>query len=207
MLVRQQLLSPAPAGPESGSRARGEINVTDMTLERKQTGWDIALGVLLLIAGIIILGNAVLATVASVVFIGWLALGAGLVGIVASLFRIGKDGFWSTALGGGLLTVLGVMILRYPDAAILTLTLVAGALFLATGVTRIIAAFEFRSPHWPLLISGLFSLALGLIVLFNVVEASLFLLGILVGVQVLIDGVTLLLVGRSPSRRPEGLAA
>ena len=73
MLVRQ-LLFPAPAGPESGSRARGEINVTDMTLERKQTGWDIALGVLLLIAGIIILGNAVLATVASVVFIGWLAL-------------------------------------------------------------------------------------------------------------------------------------
>ncbi len=170
--------------------------MADVVLERKQTGWDIVLGVLLLIAGILILGNAIIATVASVLFIGWLALASGIMGIVAALFRIGKEGFWSTALSGGLLTALGIMILVNPGAAILTLTLMAGALFLTIGITRIIAAFEFRALLWPVLLAGIISAILGVIVLFNLIPASLTLLGVLVGIEVLVDGLSLLTVGR-----------
>ena len=46
----------------------------------------------------------------------------GAVGLVGALFRIGKGGFWSSALTGGLLTVLGVVFLRNVGAAVVTLT-------------------------------------------------------------------------------------
>ena len=40
------------------------------------------------------------------------------------------------------------------------------------------------------------SVVLGLVVLFNLVEATFVLLGVILGVQALIDGIMLLLIGR-----------
>jgi uncharacterized membrane protein HdeD (DUF308 family) len=113
------------------------------------------------------------------------------------LFRIGRGGFWSAALVGGLLTVVGLMFLRNSAAAALTLTLVAEALFLVSGLTQLVAAFHDAAYRWPLLLGGVVSTVLGLIVLFNIFEASLTLLG----VETLIDGVTLLLIGRIRATR------
>jgi membrane protein HdeD len=170
--------------------------MTDRVVERSRTGWDIVFGVLLVIAGLIILGNVVVATVVSVLFISWLTLVSGVIALVAALFRIGKGGFWPTLLSGALLTVLGLVFLRNTGAAALTLTLIAGTLFLVGGITRLFAALHDEAYRWPLLISGIASTILGLIVLFNMFEATLTLLGVLLGIETLIDGITLLLVGR-----------
>ena len=170
--------------------------MSNLVLERRQTGWDLLLGALLAIAGFIVLGHTVLATVVSVLFIGWLTLVSGLIALLAALFRIGRGGFWSTALSGGLLTVLGLMFVRNPAVAALTLTLIAGSLFLVSGVTRLVAAFQNDAYRWALLFGGVVSTVLGLSVLFNVLEATLTLLGVLLGVQMLVDGITLLLIGR-----------
>jgi uncharacterized membrane protein HdeD (DUF308 family) len=134
--------------------------------------------------------------VISVLLIGWVALFSGVFALIGALFRIGKGGFWSTALGGGLLLVLGIVFLRNPGAAALTLTLVAGSLFLVGGITRIVASVQLPEYRWPLLIGGIVSAILGLIVLFNLFAATLTLLGVLVGVETLVDGITLLLIGR-----------
>jgi len=104
--------------------------MTSLVVEQRKTGWDVILGVLLVIAGFIVLGDTVLATVVSVLLLGWLTLVSGIFALAAALFRIGRPGFWSAALSGGLLTVLGLMILRNVGVAALTLTLIAGALFL-----------------------------------------------------------------------------
>lgn len=168
----------------------------DALIERRRTGWDIAIGVLLVIAGLIILGHTVLATAVSVLFPGWLTLTSGLLAVVGALLRIGREGFWSTALTGGLLTVLGLMFVRNPDVAALTLTLIAGALFLASGVTRLVAAFHDDAYRGALLLSGVVSTILGLLVLFDIFEATFTLPGVLLGVQALLDGITLILVGR-----------
>ncbi len=156
---------------------------------------EVALG-LLLVGGLIVLGHTILATAVSVLFIGWLALIAGIVAVVAALFRIRRGGFWSAALTGGLLTVLGLMFLRHPGAAAVTLTLLAGSSFLASGTVRLVAAAASKTYRWPLVLGGIVSAVLGLIVLFNLFTATFVLLGVLLGVQILIDGVTLLLEGR-----------
>lgn len=173
---------------------------TDQQQVRRRTGGDVILGILLVIVGLVILGYPVIATVLSVRFLGWTALIIGLVELFGALFRIRAGHFWSTALGGVLLAVLGLLILRNTAAAALTLTLAAGALFLASGIVRVAVSFAQPEHRWGLLIGGIASTILGLIVLFNIVAATSTLLGVLLGVQVLVEGVTILLLGRMDLR-------
>lgn len=172
-------------------------------LARTRTGWDIVLGALLVIAGLIILGNAVLATTVSVYFLGWLALISGIVLFVGSLFRIKAGGFGSIALGGAILAVLGLFILRNPEVGAATLTLLAGSLFFVSGLVRVLLSFQLPEVRWLLIVSGLASIVLGLIVLLNLASATLALLGILLGVQALLEGLTVMIFGRWRPVEPE----
>lgn len=172
------------------------------TYERRRTGWDIVVGILLIIGGLIVLGNAVAATAISVLFLAWIAVIAGIVEIVQAFMRIKSGGFWSAALGGAVLVVLGVFLLRHPGVGALSLTLLAGCLFLVAGLTRIFVAPQTGQLRWPLIISGVISAVLGLLVLFNLAAASLTLLGILLGVQLLVEGITILIAGRMHAIQP-----
>lgn len=174
--------------------------MSEIVIERRRSGWDIIFGLLLIVAGVLILGDAVIATTVSVKFIGWVALISGAIELISAFFRIAEGKFWSTALGGGLLLVLGVVILRNTAATAVALTLVAGALFLVGGIVRIAAASDHPDARWILVISGLISVGLGLIVLLNIVAASFVVLGVLLGIQAIVEGVTLMLVGRMHAR-------
>src|ERR687885_1906195 len=100
--------------------------MTDVPVERRRTGWDVVLGVLVVVAGLVILAHVVIATAVSVLFLGCLALAAGVFGLVGALFRIGKGGFWATALSGGLPAVPRLRVVRYSRAGAAAPTPVAG---------------------------------------------------------------------------------
>lgn len=166
------------------------------TLERRRTGWDIVLGLLLLILGFIVLGNAVLATAVSVFWTAWLTLIGGLMMLIVALMSIRSGFSWSTLLGGAALAVLGIFMLRNPLVAAIALTMMAGAIFFVSGVVRIGLAFTVPSHKWIFVFSGLVSIVLALWILTNPATATLKLLGILLGVQVLSEGITLIVSGR-----------
>jgi uncharacterized membrane protein HdeD (DUF308 family) len=92
--------------------------------------------------------------------------------------------------------VLGLFMIRNPSVAALSLTLMAGALFLVSGIVRLAVSFSNKEDRVVLIIGGVVSTILGLIVLFNIWAATLTLLGILVGIEALIEGMTLLVMGR-----------
>ena len=168
----------------------------------KRTAWDVILGLLLVAAGIILLGNAVWATAFQVLVIGWTNLISGVVLLIGSLFRIRSGGFFSAVLGGAFLTVMGLFILRNPVVGALALTLAAGMAFFAAGLTRMVWAFRESEGKVVLFISGLVSLGLGFYVLFNLGTATLMLLGTLLAVQTLLEGLTLIAVGRVRPGKP-----
>ena len=170
--------------------------MTQVTLERRRTGVDVVIGVLLVLGGLFVLGNVVLATAITALFIGWMALVSGVVELIASLFKIKSGNFWSHALGGAALTVFGLFVLRNPAVTVVVLTILAGALFLSTGLMRVFMAAQVPSGRWAFILSGLVSVALGVIVLFNLAAASFTLLGVLLGTQTLVEGLTILMVGR-----------
>src|SRR3954452_8374968 len=162
---------------------------------RLTTG-GLILGAVVVLIGLVVLGNTVFATTLSLKFLGWLLLVGGVITLAAAVFLIGRHDFWVGALSGGLMTVLGLVVLRRTSAAAVTLTLVAGAMFLASGVARLVAAFRSSDERIALLLSGGVSAVLGLIVLFNIATASEHLLGIILGLQFVADGVAIMLVGR-----------
>jgi len=170
--------------------------MSEIVIERRRSGWDVVFGILLVIAGIIVLGDVVVASVVSVKFLGWMAVIGGIIELVGALFRIKEGKFWGAFLGGVLLLVLGAFILRNTTAALVTLTLIAGTLFLVGGMLRLFAAKDHPEMRWVLIIGGAISVLLGLIVLFNLATASAALLGILLGVQALIEGFVLIFSGR-----------
>lgn len=165
-------------------------------IERRRTGWDVILGILLVIGSFIVLGDVLLATAVSVVLIGWTSLVSGVLMLVGALFRIKSGGGWSVALGGAVLTVLGLFMLRNLIVGAVMLTVLAGALFLTGGLVRVVTAFQSDKHKLILAISGVVSIGLGVFVLINPITATLSLLGILLGVQILVEGLTLITLGR-----------
>ena len=162
----------------------------------RRTGWDIALGALLVVTGLVILGDAAFATEVSVLFIGWMLVIYGFIALAAAWLLIGKGGFWSATVSGALMVVLGLLFLRHTGAAALTLTLLAGVIFLSAGIVRLMAAFHDPLLRVPLGVSGVASTILGLIVLLDLFDATYVLLGTLLGVYAIVDGITMMAIGR-----------
>ncbi len=187
--------------------------MTGTVLQRRRTGRDFILGILLILAALSLLANVALATALSVRVLGWTALASGVVLLVRALVGARSGTTWSAALGGVVLAVLGAFVLRNPAVGALTLMLLTGSLLLAVGLTRICSAPAMSDARSVQLVSGLVSAGLGLFVLLNLATATLTLLGVLVGVQLLLEGATLVTAGRlGPARgtsgastaRPEG---
>ena len=163
----------------------------------RRSGIDLALGAALVVGGLVLLGYTTWATKVSVLFVGWMLLAFGLVGLAGALRRLGRGGFWSAALGGALLSALGLMFLRNPGVGAVTLTLIAGASFLVGGLVRlVVAGQEVATSRLPLLVGGIISTALGLLIVFNLFTASLTLLGLVLAIEMMSDGLVMMMFGR-----------
>src|SRR3712207_1716215 len=100
--------------PEDGTAAKRTRTMTHVLLERRRTGVDLVVGVLLILAALFLLGNVVLATALSVRVLGWTALVGGVVLLVRAFVGARAGASWPSALGGVVLAVLGLFMLRNP---------------------------------------------------------------------------------------------
>jgi uncharacterized membrane protein HdeD (DUF308 family) len=99
-------------------------------------------------------------------------------------------------LGGLLALVAGLVLVRNPEATLLALSLAIGAVMLLNGVFRLVSAVRNDEARVAMACSGLFSLLLGLLVFTQWPTSALWLVGALLGIQLLVDGATLIIVGR-----------
>jgi uncharacterized membrane protein HdeD (DUF308 family) len=170
-------------------------------LEQRRTAWDIVFGLLLTIAGAVVLAHVALASLVSVLFLGWVLVAGGITLAVTAVVGWRSGHRWDLA-AGALLLVMGVGFLRNPGVGLLALTLLAGSLLLVGGTIRIVAAFQPDAPRAALLINGVITLLLGLMVLNRWPVSALWFLGTVMGVQLILDGVTTALSGRIRVTRP-----
>lgn len=168
---------------------------------RSRLVWVIVLGLFMVLAGVVVLGHVVLATVVSVIFLGWLAVLGGLAGIVASLFHFGKPGFWPALLGGALALVVGIAFLRRPGLGAAVLTLLLGTALLIGGVARIIGGIGERHEGrvW-IILNGVITLLLGLLIVGGWPRSTLWVLGTFLGVDLIVEGVTFIALGSTLRR-------
>ena len=154
-------------------------------------GWSLALGILLVVAGVLALVYPVLAAVTAALYIGWFALIAGVIAIVVAIRTRSEPQFgWRVAVGV-LYLALGCLLVANPIAAAATLALLVGALMAASGVVEIMLAFRHKpKTGWGwLLANGILSIVLAIMIAIGWPLGSLVLIGYLVGFQIITCGV------------------
>jgi uncharacterized membrane protein HdeD (DUF308 family) len=168
--------------------ARGHFRAGLAELNRKW-GWYFALGIFLIALGVIASGMAIATTVFSVMALGWILLFAGA-GLVVLSFLTGKwSGFLVSLATGALSLIAGFSLLSYPLSGAITITFMIGTILVAAGIYRTIASIAMRFPNWGwALVSGLVSFALGVLLLRGLAVASLWFLGLYVGIDLIIHG-------------------
>ena len=153
-------------------------------------------GILLAVLGIAALIVPPLASLATAIFLGWMFLISGIGGLVVTYWARSTPGFWWSLISAALAVLAGLLLLARPMQAVLTLTIVLGAYFLAEGVATIMYALEHRrepSGRWSwLLISGLVDIAISFMVITGLPSSAEWAIGILVGINLLFGGATLI---------------
>src|SRR6266850_3264607 len=126
----------------------------------------VLLGLVMILAGFLVLGDVMLVTVISTIFIGWVSIFTGAFEIVHAFWTKGWGGFVWQVLLGILYIAFGAVLVSQPVASALILTYVLGLLLLISGFVRILLGVShWREAGWIMLLSGIFGVLAGLVIL------------------------------------------
>jgi uncharacterized membrane protein HdeD (DUF308 family) len=175
---------------------------------RHASTWSIVWGVLLIIAGMLAIGSPMIAAIAVSILLAWLIVFAGVIHLVVAFHghRAGSI-FWKLLVGIAYLC-FGGYLLMHPVLGVASLTLVLACLFLVEGVLNIVLFFRMRSvsgSSW-VLIDGIITLLLGLMIYLQWPTSSAWAIGTLVGISMIISGVTRVMLSLAVRRAATALA-
>jgi len=162
--------------------------MSDLSLKR--SGWSIVWGILLLIAGILAISAPVLAAVAVNVVIAWIITFAGCLHFIYGFHAKSVGGVIWEILIAAVYIVTGIYLLMHPVLGIAALTLLLASLFLVEGVLDIVAYFQTRRSGvsvW-LVMDGVITLLLGGLIWAHWPSSSVWAIGTLVGISMIISG-------------------
>jgi uncharacterized membrane protein HdeD (DUF308 family) len=150
---------------------------------------SILLGLVLMLAGLFILRNAVAATVASAIVFGIALLATGIFEIIHAFWAQRWGNLLWRLLLGTFYAVAGAILVSDPLAASVLLTLAFAAGLIASGAARIYLAIrEWQMLGWLLLVSGIIGILAGLVILMKWPLSGLWVFGLVVGVDLLVHG-------------------
>jgi uncharacterized membrane protein HdeD (DUF308 family) len=153
-------------------------------------------GILLAVLGLAAMIVPPVASLAVTILLGWLFLVSGIAGLALTFWARGLPGFWWSLISAALAVLAGLILLAQPAQGILTLTIVVGAYFLAEGVATIMYALEHRrelSGRWSwMLVAGLMDILIAAIIIMGLPQSALWALGLLVGINLLFGGASLI---------------
>jgi uncharacterized membrane protein HdeD (DUF308 family) len=180
----------ATANPTEGLRGTG-------TIIKKASGWLIGMGVVFILLGILAIIEPGVAGLAVTILVGWLLIFGGVAHLVAAFSGGGAGHVVWQVLIGIVYIVGGFYFLTHPLLGLGTLTLLLGLIILTEAVFEVIAYFRTRhegGSGW-LLVNALITLLLGGLIWSQWPWSSVWAIGTLVGVNLLMTGISRLMFG------------
>ncbi|MGB7434349.1 MAG: DUF308 domain-containing protein [Candidatus Acidiferrum sp.] len=180
----------ATANPTEGLRSPSSV-------VKKITGWYIVAAVLFIVLGIFAIIEPGVAGLGVTLLVGWLLLIGAVFHFIAAFKGGGAKQVIFQVLIGILYAIGGVYFLTHTIMATATLTLLLAGIILAEGVIEVISYFRMRkegASGW-LLVNAIITLALGGLIWFHWPSSTVWAIGILVGVNLLMTGITRLMFG------------
>jgi uncharacterized membrane protein HdeD (DUF308 family) len=179
------------------------------TIINKASGWFIGMAVVFILLGMMAIIEPGVAGLAVTILVGWLLIFGGGAHLVAALSGGGAGRVIFQVLIGIVYILGGVYSLTHPLLALGTLTLLLGVIILTEGVFEVISYFRMRGEGgsgW-LLVNALITLLLGGLIWFHWPSSSVWAIGILVGVNLLMTGISRLMFGLAARKLVSRVAA
>ena len=164
---------------------------------KKMSGWYIAMAVVFIILGIFAIVEPGVAGLAVTILVGWLLIFGGAAHLVAAFSGGGAGRVIWQVLIGIVFIAGGIYYLMHPLLGLGTLTLILAVIILMAALFELIAFFASRGhagSGW-LLMNALITLFVGGLIWFHWPSSSVWAIGTLVGVNLLMTGFSRLMLG------------
>jgi uncharacterized membrane protein HdeD (DUF308 family) len=196
----------------AGERA-AEIGVDPAELrrfwsEQVKTHYKLLLGIgaVLVLTGIFSILVPIVVSVSVAILAGWILLVGGVVQFAHILRQTaGWDRVWRLLLA--LVTAIaGLSLLLFPLSGTITITFVLVVWFWVSGATKIGAWWRMRGVEgsWMLGLNGLVSVVLGALIWADLPSSAAWAVGLLVGIELLLYGMSLISAGLEGRRLAHG---
>jgi uncharacterized membrane protein HdeD (DUF308 family) len=168
---------------------------------RKHSTWFLVIGIALVILGMVAIGYAVAMTIVSVLFLGWLLIIGGIFEVIHGFSRRQWSGFFINLLAGVLYAVAGVVMIANPALAAVSLTLLIAIILIVAGLFRLVVAFSTPLHHrgW-LILNGVISILLGVMIWRSWPVSGLWVIGLFIGIDMIFDGWTEIMLALTARR-------
>jgi uncharacterized membrane protein HdeD (DUF308 family) len=185
-------------------RSRKDSNMAnELTTDiRRATTWSLVLSVLMMVAGVLAIGLPMIAGIAVTGIVGWLLILSGVLHLALALTGGGATAVvWETLLGA-VYGAIGFYLLLNPVAGLESLTLAIAIYLFVEAIFEFALAFQFRYANgagW-LLARGIIVLALAVMIGGTWPSSAAWVVGTLVGVNMLFSGLARFMLARTIRR-------
>lgn len=168
------------------------------------TKW-LLVGLVSIVFGVVVLSNTAVASISVTLITGILFAGAGALQIVGGITDSGLGNkVWNVILGVMML-FLGISFISNPLEGTISLALLVTILIATGGILRMFLAWQMRQTQffWAMLVSGSFSILLAALIFADFERMSINLLGVLLGIELMFNGMGLVVLALFMRRHPE----
>lgn len=169
---------------------------------KKRSGWAIFSGIVIAIIGAFLIAYPLAAAAATTILLGWALIFAAIAQFVFALHSHSIGKFFLKALVSVLLFIGGISLAFFPLSGIAALTAILGTVLVIEAGLLLAIAFQARpAPGWGwFLADGVATLLLGILIVGGWPSSSVWAIGTLIGVSVLMNGISRIMIGTKVSR-------
>jgi uncharacterized membrane protein HdeD (DUF308 family) len=174
-----------------------EIRVAVLGAAAKVPGALIGMGILFIVLGMIGIAGQTLFSFVTVNVLGAFLIFGGAIQFAHALQSKGWKSVSIQVILAILYVAAGIYTWAFPIPALEAITLWLAAIFFVTGFLRLISAFQhrhFQEWFW-LVLSSAISILMGILIMNGYPESSLWLPGLLIAIELLLQGWSLLFLG------------
>ena len=164
---------------------------------KKATGWFIVIAVLFILLGLFAIVEPFTAGLGVTLLVGWLLVIGAVAHFISAFKGGGAKHVILQSLVGLIYLIGGGYFLTHTIMGVSTLTLLLATVILVEGIFELVAYIRLRSSSgagW-LLVNALVTLLLGGLIWFHWPSSSVWAIGTLVGVNLLMTGISRLMLG------------
>jgi uncharacterized membrane protein HdeD (DUF308 family) len=177
------------------------MNPADLESVRAGRMFLIIMGIALIVLGAAAMGSSFVATLATVLVFGLMLLLGAVFQVVTAVWAHRWRGFFLHMIAGVLYLVASLFMIQNPVEAALGLTVLIAVCLLVGGIVRIVMSVFERFEGWGwVFVNGLVSTLLGAVIWRQWPLSGLEVIGLFVGIEMFLSGVSWLMLGLALGR-------